>query len=113
MINDPGELINIKDNFNIDSKLRNGNKVILESGKGFVNGRISGIKSLSLGIPIGINSAGDEDLASLPGIGETLALRIVEYREQIGRFISAGQLLNVNGLGDKKYSVVRNLVSLD
>jgi len=108
-----GELRNIANIYNVDSMLRNGDKVILEGDKGFVNGRISGIKSLSLGIPIGINSAGEEELAALPGIGETLAGRIVEYREQIGRFSSVGQLLNVNGLGDKKLSAVRNLVSLD
>jgi len=112
-LRNPGELRNIANIYNVDSMLRNGDKVILEADKGFVNGRISGIKSLSLGIPIGINSAGEEDLAALPGIGETLAGRIVAYREQIGRFSSVGQLLKVNGLGDKKYSAVKNLVSLD
>jgi competence ComEA-like helix-hairpin-helix protein len=112
-LTNPGELVKYPNIYNIDSRLRNGDKVILEGDKGFINGRISGIKSLSLGIPIGINSAGEEDLAALPGIGETLAGRIVEYREQIGRYSSIGQLLNINGLGDKKYSAVRNLVSLD
>jgi competence ComEA-like helix-hairpin-helix protein len=112
-LGNPGKLMNFTNIYNIDSRLSNGDKVILEGDEGFVDGRISGIKSLSLSIPIGINSAAEEDLTALPGIGETLAGRIVEYREQIGQFSSVGQLLNVNGLGDKKYAAVKNLASLD
>lgn len=98
---------------NIEGKLGNGYKVILKDGKGVITGRISGVKSLSLDIPIGINTAGKTDLAALPGIGETLAGRILDYREQIGGFTKVKQLLNVYGLGEKKLSAVSNLVSLD
>src|SRR3990172_12132654 len=73
----PEDIDEIRDMYNIDSELKNGDKVILENGEKARTVRISGIKSISLGVPIGINSATAEDLEALPGIGEKLALRIV------------------------------------
>jgi len=50
--------------------------------------------------PININTASEEDLTALPGIGETRARSIVEWRRKHGRFQSAADLLQVPGIGE-------------
>jgi comEA protein len=52
---------------------------------------------------VDLNTATVEQLTALPGIGATLAARIVEYREKVGRFHSAEELMNVKGIGEKNF----------
>lgn len=61
---------------------------------------------------ININSADTEALTGLPGIGEVLAQRIVDYRTAHGAFSSVEDLLNVEGIGDKKLEAIQNLIEL-
>jgi competence protein ComEA len=49
--------------------------------------------------PININTATAQELAQLPGIGPSTAQKIVEYRQQIGKFKSIEQLLDVPRVG--------------
>lgn len=57
---------------------------------------------------ININTASARQLSDgLPGIGDTLAQRIVEYRTQHGPFRSVDGLKNVDGIGDKKLAEIR------
>ena len=54
---------------------------------------------------INLNSASVEQLTALPGVGEKLAGRIVEYRQKSGGFRSAQELMNVNpGAGPRSLS---------
>jgi competence protein ComEA len=48
---------------------------------------------------IDLNTAGAEELATLPGIGPVLAARIVAYRDAHGPFRSLGELDDVAGIG--------------
>ena len=58
-----------------------------------------------------INEADAEELALLPGIGEVLAQRIVEYRDHHGAFSSTDEIMEVNGIGKAKYEAVRDLIT--
>jgi competence protein ComEA len=109
----PEDIDEIRHKYNIDNELKNGDKVILKAGEKARTVRISGIKSISLGVPIGINSATAEDLEALPGIGEKLALRIVSYRNENGRYKNMDMFLGVNGMGKKKLSGIKPYTNLD
>ncbi|MBQ0136094.1 MAG: helix-hairpin-helix domain-containing protein [Oscillospiraceae bacterium] len=50
---------------------------------------------------ININTATEEELETLSGIGPAKASAIVTYREEHGDFSSVNDLINVSGIGDK------------
>ena len=60
-----------------------------------------------------LNSATAERLATLPGIGEVLAGRIVGYREEHGAFSSVEELTKVPGIGEGKLDAIRELVFVE
>jgi len=109
----PSYIAEFSDKYDIEREIKNGLKVVFRDGGTEGYGRISGLRSISLGVPIGINSAGPDDLAALPGIGEELAARIISYREEKGGFSSISELLEVRGIGEKKFAAISGLVSLD
>lgn len=51
---------------------------------------------------INVNTATQEELQTLNGIGASTAAAIVNYREQAGEFDSLDSLLEVKGIGEKK-----------
>ena len=61
---------------------------------------------------VSINSADVNSLQQLPGVGPSTAQKIVDYRNQIGRFSSPEQLMDVKGIGPKKYEKMRQFVTL-
>lgn len=52
--------------------------------------------------PLNINTASAQDLAFLPSIGQTIAQRIVDYREANGDFSELTDLLLVQGIGETR-----------
>ena len=60
--------------------------------------------------PLDLNSARVEDFMELPGIGEKLALRLVEYRKSHSGFRSVEELRKVRGIGEKRMKRLRPLV---
>lgn len=101
------------ESYRLDRLLKNGDKLIITVGNKVVFSRINGRKSLALGVPIGINSATLEDLIMLPGIGPKLAKKIIEYRKFNGRFKNTYELKKVDGIGEKKFKSIKQLISLD
>lgn len=63
-------------------------------------------------IQINLNSATQEELDSLPGIGEGLARVIIKYRTKNGRFKDMAAFNNVPGIGDKKIEKLKNKIIL-
>ena len=61
---------------------------------------------------ININTSTQEDLDTLPGIGEITAQKIIKYRDENGLFKSIEEIRNVNGIGEKKYEEIRELISI-
>jgi competence protein ComEA len=61
---------------------------------------------------VNINTATLDQLDSLLGIGPALAQRIITYRDQHGPFRSIQDLLNVSGIGDKKFAELRSRVTV-
>lgn len=57
-----------------------------------------------------LNTATKDELMMLPGIGEVSAERIIEARESISPFSYIEDLMNVKGIGDKKFEAVRDLI---
>lgn len=64
------------------------------------------------GGPVDLNRATAAELEDLPGIGPALAKRIVEYRDQHGRFAVPEDLKKVSGIGDKTFARLAPMVSV-
>lgn len=62
---------------------------------------------------ININTANKTELERLPNIGETLARRIVEFREQNGPFRRPENLLLVDGISEKRFQEIRPLIKTE
>lgn len=62
---------------------------------------------------ININTASVAELEKLPFIGDKLAVKIVEHRETHGRFRKAEHLMLIQGISDKKFRQLRNVVKVD
>lgn len=61
---------------------------------------------------LNINIASERDLTYLPGIGETLAARIVEYREENGPFLCIEDLKRVEGIGETRLKTIAQYIAI-
>jgi competence protein ComEA len=84
--------------------------VVLEVGQAPLAGASGGENAG--GGPINLNTAGVEQLDELPRVGPAIAQRIVDWREQNGRFSSVDDLLGVPGIGEKMLAGLRDLVTV-
>lgn len=62
---------------------------------------------------VNINTATREELMTIDGIGETYSERIIELRERVGGFTSVEQLLEVEGISQKKLDRIRNYITVE
>jgi len=61
---------------------------------------------------LNINTAGADELAALPGIGNVLAERVVAYREAHGKFQSTEDIRKVKGIGEGKFSEIAGQITV-
>lgn len=59
-------------------------------------------------LKVNINTANLEKLQTLPGVGESTAQKIIEYREKNGKFAKIEDIKNVSGIGDSKYNSLKD-----
>jgi competence protein ComEA len=62
--------------------------------------------------PVNINTATQEQLESLPGVGAKAAERILEYRQKNGNFKKIEDLMNVQGIGEKSFLKLKPLLTV-
>jgi len=62
---------------------------------------------------ININTATAEELTKLPGIGETIAQKIVEYRETNGNFRRSEHLMLIDGISEKRFREIKPYIRVE
>lgn len=110
------------DLINLAAPLMDGQKVPVpgEQDTGLQAAALTGGTALStgasgmFGVPttVNINTADQVQLETLPGIGPSLAGRIIQYRETNGPYRSPEDIKNVSGIGDKRYEQLKSLISV-
>ncbi len=86
--------------------------IITDSGENVLKdtGKESNVKG---GIKkVNINSANQEELETLPGVGPALAVRIIEYRNSNGKFEKVEDVQNVKGIGDSKFTNIKEHICI-
>ena len=61
---------------------------------------------------ININKATQTELETIPGVGPSTALKILDYREKNGKFSKIEDIKNVSGIGDAKYEKIKDYITL-
>lgn len=61
---------------------------------------------------VNINKASQTELETLPGIGPSIALKIINYRNENGKFSNIEDLKKVSGIGENKYENIKALISV-
>lgn len=61
---------------------------------------------------VNINTATKEELMTLPGVGESTAIKIIDYRKSNGKFQKIEDIKNVPGIGDSKFQNMKEKLSV-
>ncbi len=91
--------------YNLAAELYDGQHVHIESQPLIEN------KSPLIDRKVNINEADIQILMSLPGIGETKAAEIIKYRDENGFFEEIEDILNVPGIGDYTFRLIKDLIA--
>lgn len=109
------------ESLNLAAPLADGTKVLvplrpeesaLEADTASANASTSNTTNYGAGFPININTASLNTLTALPGIGETKAQAIIDYRTEHGPFTNIEQLMDVSGIGQATFDKLKNLVTI-
>ena len=85
------------------------NIISSDSGENIVEDVENG-ENLAQSTSLNINKATEQELQNLPGIGPSLAYKIINYRNENGKFSTVEDIKNVNGIGDSKYENIRDFI---
>lgn len=101
----------ILDDVNLASRLKDGQKILVPSS---VGGQVEPGTARQENGPalLNINTADESELDELPGIGPSLAKRIVEYRRKNGPFSAVEELDDIEGIGPRKLEDLKGQVTI-
>ncbi len=118
-------------NINLAAKLSDGDKIYIPSvseeknseNNNNINTNLSGkgqnVKSdrnnvsiMKNNSKININTANISELKQITGIGESTANKIIDYRENVGKFKKIEDIKEVKGIGDAKYESLKNKITI-
>ena len=86
--------------------------ITLDSGDNVITGEGDVLEEKDNNSIVNINSATQTELETLPGIGPSIALKIISYREENGKFSNIEDIKNVSGIGDNKFENIRELICI-
>ncbi len=90
------------DQNNLSRSLAAGQTVTMNAAGALTLGQMDAVERLSLDLPIDLNRVTRDELMLVPGIGEAIADRIVQFRNASGLFKKVADLKNVPGIKEKK-----------
>lgn len=61
---------------------------------------------------VNLNTATKQELQTLPGIGESTAEKIINYRDENGNFNDIDDIKNVSGIGDSKFNSIKDMITV-
>ena len=79
---------------------------------GFLSAQSADQKETGKSSVVNINTAAQTDLERLPGIGPSLAKKILEFRQKNGNFKTPADLMAVQGIGEKKYEQLKSMITV-
>ena len=84
----------------------------VNDNRGNINNSNSSSKSGIGKFKVNINKATQTELETIPGVGPSTALKIINYRKEKGRFSNVNQLKEVSGIGDVKFEKMKKFVEV-
>lgn len=104
---------------NLAARLSDGDKIYIpnrEEEKQIetteVKGNNTGTVKITKNSKININKASISELKQITGIGESTANKIIDYRENVGKFKKIEDIKEVKGIGDSKYESIKDKITI-
>ena len=91
--------------------MRNGEEAKVELTESHITGTGTA-PTEAVGQKININSASEDELQNITGIGPSKASAIIQYREEQGPFSSVEDLMNISGIGEKTFEKMKDQVTI-
>ena len=96
-----------------ETSQENQEREYITSAKADLEQSENGAKSTGTNFKININTAKQEELTQITGVGESTAKKIIEYRTQNGKFKSIEDIKNIPGIGDSKFNAMKEEITVN